>query len=48
MKKVSILAGILALVLCWGGVAAAHQTLGAHLKCQDSFLFLVDYSGSMM
>jgi len=48
MKKVSILAGILALVLCWGGVAAAHQTLGAHLKCQDGFLFLVDYSGSMM
>ncbi|MCL2123734.1 MAG: OmpA family protein [Desulfovibrionaceae bacterium] len=48
MKKVSILAGILALILCWGGVAAAHQTLGAHIKCQDSFLFLVDYSGSMM
>ena len=48
MKKVSILAGVLALLLCWGGVAAAHQTLGAHLKCQDSFLFLVDYSGSMM
>ena len=48
MKKVSILAGILSLVLCWGGVAAAHQTLGAHIKCQDSFLFLVDYSGSMM
>jgi len=48
MKKVSILAGILALVLCWGGVAAAHQTLSAHIKCQDSFLFLVDYSGSMM
>lgn len=48
MKKVSILAGILALVLCWGGIAAAHQTLSAHIKCQDSFLFLVDYSGSMM
>ncbi|MDR0238978.1 MAG: OmpA family protein [Deltaproteobacteria bacterium] len=48
MKKFSILAGILALILCWGGVAAAHQTLGAHIKCQDSFLFLVDYSGSMM
>jgi OOP family OmpA-OmpF porin len=48
MKRISILAGILALVLCWGGVAAAHQTLGAHIKCQDSFLFLVDYSGSMM
>jgi OOP family OmpA-OmpF porin len=48
MKKVSILAGILALVLCWGGVAAAHQTLSAHIKCQDSFLFLVDFSGSMM
>ena len=48
MKKVSILASVLALMLCWGGVAAAHQTLGAHLKCQDSFLFLVDYSGSMM
>ena len=48
MKKVSILAGILALLLCWGGVAVAHQTLGAHLKCQDSFVFLVDYSGSMM
>jgi OOP family OmpA-OmpF porin len=29
-------------------VAAAHQTLGAHIKCQDSFLFYVDYSGSMM
>lgn len=39
---------MLALVLCWGGVAAAHQTLGSHIKCQDSFLFLVDYSGSMM
>ena len=48
MKKVSILAGVLALMLCWGGVAVAHQTLGAHIKCQDSFLFLVDYSGSMM
>jgi len=48
MKKFSILAGILALVLCWGGVAAAHQTLGSHIKCQDSFVFLVDYSGSMM
>ena len=48
MKKFSFLAGVLALVLCWGGVAVAHQTLGAHLKCQDSFMFLVDYSGSMM
>ena len=48
MKKLSFLAGVLALVLCWGGIAVAHQTLGAHLKCQDSFVFLVDYSGSMM
>jgi OOP family OmpA-OmpF porin len=48
MKRFSILAIVLALLLCWSGVAAAHQTLGSHLKCQDSFLFLVDYSGSMM
>ncbi len=48
MKKVSVLACTLALILCWGGIASAHQTLGAHIKCQDSFLFLVDYSGSMM
>ncbi|MDR2055883.1 MAG: OmpA family protein [Desulfovibrio sp.] len=38
----------LALVLCSTGGASAHQTLGAHIKCQDNVLFLVDYSGSMM
>ena len=48
MRKVSIFVCLMALVLCWGGVASAHQTLGAHIKCQDSFVFMLDYSGSMM
>jgi OOP family OmpA-OmpF porin len=48
MKKVYALVCASALLLGWGGIAAAHQTLGAHIKCQDSFVFVVDYSGSMM
>ena len=48
MKRISLAICALALVLGWGGGVSAYQTLGAHIKCQDNVLFLVDYSGSMM